>query len=108
MDLSKQDEERYLRAKEKVRHVKMFYIHLVVYIVITSFVLHNMFSIDADNEYKETILWVNLSSLTFWTIFIFLHGWKIFKGRFLFKQSWEDKKIKEFMKEKENKTTMWE
>lgn len=111
MKSSKQDQGSYLRAKEKVRHVKVFYVHLVGYIVFTSLVLYNMYIMNPENEYNSTFEWINLTSLTFWTIFIFFHGWKVFKGRFLFKRSWEDRKIKEFMKEDrevEEETTMWE
>lgn len=109
MEPSEEKKGSYIRAKERVRHVKVFYIHLVGYLVFASLILYNMYIMDTNNEYKESIEWINLTSLTFWTIFVFLHGWKVFKGRFLFKRSWEDKKIKEYMEqEKANETKLWE
>ena len=109
METPEKQKASYVRAKERVRHVKVFYIHLVGYLLFTAFILYNMYIMDSNNEYKETVEWINLTSLTFWTIFIFMHGWKVFKGRILFKRSWEDKKIKEFMdNEKKNQTKLWE
>lgn len=109
MEQPREKNGSYLRAKERVRHVKVFYIHLVGYLIFAAFILYNMYIMDTKNEYKETIEWINLTSLTFWTIFIFMHGWKVYKGRIFFKRNWEDKKIKQYMEEeKNNETKLWE
>ena len=57
-------------------------------------------------EYKNAIIWLNCTTLVTWGIFLFIHGWNTFKGRILFKKSWEERKIKEYMEADETKT--WE
>ena len=97
-----------LRAKRHVKRIKVFYIHLVGYIVVVSLVLWNFLIMD-QGPHEKAINWINGSTLVGWTIFIILHWWSLFKGGGLFKKSWEDKKIEKYMKERgEEKRTMWE
>ena len=59
--------------------------------------------------YTSIITGLNISTLVFWTIFIIVHAWSVFKGRLFFKKSWEDRKIEDFLKEKNNEeSTFWE
>ena len=67
--------DSYLIAKEKVRKIKRFYLHLIVYILV----------------------------VILWAILISLHAWIVFKGRLFFKKSWEERKLKEYMGKEETK-----
>lgn len=100
MEASKEKNESYYKAKEKVKQIQIFYLHLVGYIIIVILLSYNIYI--AEGEYKNFFIWLDTTFLVLWTIFIIIHGWRVFKGRF-FKKSWEDRKIQEFI-EKDKKS----
>lgn len=108
MTLNKDDKERFAKAKDKVRKIKIFYLHLALYIIVVALISYNFYILE-EGPYTDNITALNVSTLVFWTAFIGIHAWSVFKGRFLFKKSWEDKKIKKILKEKgKEETTFWE
>ena len=109
MKLDKDEEKRFVNAKNKVQRIKNFYLHLVLYIIVIALLLYNFYIIEG--PYTSVITGLNISIMVFWTVFISIHAWSVFKGKLLFKKSWEDKKIEKFLKEKEKEnveTTFWE
>ncbi|RED42740.1 2TM domain-containing protein [Winogradskyella eximia] len=102
-DLKKQ---QLRKAKDKVRKVKVFYIHLAGYVVVVALLLYNLYIVAG--PYKNNIISLNLSVLVGWTVFIIIHGLNVFKGKRIFKKSWEDKKTAQFLKDKEEEKTFWE
>lgn len=108
MNLNKDEKQLFLDAEKKVKRIKMFYLHLVFYIIGVSLIAYNFYIIE-ENEYTDSINGINTSTLVLWTICIIIHAWSVFKGRFIFKKSWEDKKIEKFLnKDKESETNLWE
>lgn len=102
------EEESRQRAREQVRRIQLFYIHLAGYVLLVLLIFYNFYIMD-DSPYAPAVTFVNTTVLIGWTIFIILHGWRVFKGRILFKKEWEDRKIESFVNEsKEEETTMWE
>jgi 2TM domain len=100
--------ERLASAKKQVRRIQIFYIHLAGYIVVAALILLNFYVMD-EGPHTKAVVWINTSTLVGWTIFIGIHWYRVFRGRFLFKKSWEDRKIKEYLKEDSGEeTTMWE
>jgi len=99
------NEKKFIEAKKKVNKLKIFYIHLAGYIVVVGLIIWNFLIIE-EGEYKNAIIWLNCSTIVVWGIVIIIHAWNTFKGRILFKKSWEDKKIKEYMEADDTKT--WE
>jgi hypothetical protein len=99
--------ELYIKAKDKVRNIKVFYYHLVGYFIVVALLLYNIYILDETNPYANFFTWFNSIVMVAWTIFIAIHGWNVFKGRLWFKKDWEDKKIQEFMEEESDKT-LWE
>ena len=99
------NEKKYVEAKKSVDKLKIFYIHLAGYIIVVGLIVWNFIIIE-EGEYKNAIIWLNCTTLVTWGIFLFIHGWNTFKGRILFKKSWEERKIKEYMEADETKT--WE
>ncbi|QTD37814.1 2TM domain-containing protein [Polaribacter batillariae] len=88
------EEQQYIKAKKRVKDIKAFYTHLAVYCVII-----------------PTIIFVNLTfephfhwfwfSLIGWGLGLFCHWFNVFGIRFLgLEKNWEERKIKEFMNEK--------
>ena len=90
------EEQQYIKAKKRVKDIKAFYTHLSVYCVII-----------------PTIIFINLTcephfhwfwfSLIGWGLGLFCHWLIVFGIRLLgFEKNWEERKIKEFMNEKNN------
>lgn len=100
--------QRLIAAKKHVRRIQIFYLHLVGYLIIVTLLSYNLYILE-EGEYKKVITWLNLSTLVGWSIFIAIHAWSVFKGKLIFKKSWEEKKIKEYLKDQEEiEATFWE
>ena len=105
---SNDDEKKHLiNAENKVRRLKIFYLHLALYIVVVALISLNFYVME-EGPYTGNITALNSIVLVLWTLFISIHAWSVFRRRSLFKKSWEDKKTEEFLKEKEEETTIWE
>ncbi|MBL4745067.1 MAG: 2TM domain-containing protein [Flavobacteriaceae bacterium] len=98
------EEEKYLRAKKKVKEIKGFYIHLSVYLAVNGFV----FISKLVEEGSIRFLWERESYglWFFWGIGLFFHGFGVFGMDFLLGKKWEENKIKEIMNR--DKTEYWE
>lgn len=89
------NDEKYAKAKERVKELKGFYSNLVTYITINVIlIIINLVT----NPGNLWFYWVTI----FWGIGILIHASKIFiiKGKFL-GEEWEEKKIKEIMEKEE-------
>ena len=101
------EKQLYLNAERKVRRIQIFYLHLFLFIIGVSLIIYNFYIMEG--PYTQAITGLNISTLVFWTVVICIHAWSVFKGRLMFKKSWEDKKIEEILqKDKEVETTHWE
>lgn len=102
-DFSK--EQSYLRAKKRVKDIKGFYSHLLVFIAVNLFLSGmNIFrSMENGESFSEAISnFGAYSTALFWGIGLFFHWFGVFGTKFLgFGKDWEDRKIKEYL-EKEN------
>lgn len=100
--------EQYLiEAKKSAKRNMIFYVHLVGYFIVVALLLYNLYIVEG--PYKNNIMSLNLSILFAWTVFIIIHGLTVFKGRKIFKKSWEEKKIEEFLNEDDEvETKLWE
>ncbi|MDG5492203.1 2TM domain-containing protein [Psychroserpens sp. SPM9] len=104
-----EEKKRYNKAKESVQKLKIFYLHLILYGIVIALIAYNFYILEG--PYTDVITGLNISIIVFWTIIIFIHGWRVFKGRLLFRKSWEDKKIKQLLEEKDEdkvETKIWE
>ncbi|EDP71854.1 hypothetical protein FBALC1_12172 [Flavobacteriales bacterium ALC-1] len=100
------DESQLLEnAKKKVGRVKFFYIHLICYIIGISLMIYNLYIVV--DEYADVITGLNISIIVLWTVVIIIQAWSVFKGQLLFKKDWEDKKVKEYLGEKQQEQR-WE
>ncbi len=78
-------DEKYERARERVKELKDFYIHVVVYVAVIAF----LFFIDSSDGGNWWFQWVAVG----WGIFIVVHWFNMNK----FGQGWEELKIQEIM-----------
>lgn len=107
MKTSLQQKDSYIRAKEKLRNLKIFYVHLIGYFILIALLSYNLYILDETNIYSDLFFKLIIIFMVSWTVFIAFHAWNVFKGRLFFKQSWEDKKLKEYM-DHDNNTNLWE
>ena len=96
---------RYSMAYRRVKKIKGFYVHLMVYILVNVFVL-----VANQNEYiGENVTfwgWENFSTPIFWGVFLAAHWFSVFGRDILFGKNWEERKIQEFMEQE--KKEKWE
>ena len=88
------EDEKYQRAKKRVRELKDFYQHFMVYVAVNSFLI-------ILNMVTSTDHWWFIYPLLGWGIGLAAHAIATFSGG-LFSKNWEERKIKEYM-EKDKK-----
>lgn len=94
------EKDRYERAAKRVKSIRGFYSHAIVYVVINlMIVVINIQNLDAGESYFQ---WHNFTTLFFWGIGLLAHGVSVFTPNFIFGKGWEERKIKELM-EKDKK-----
>ena len=98
---SNMEEIKYQQALKRVKRIKGFYTHLMVYVVI------NIGILIANTNYNHDFWrWQTFSTALCWGIGLVAHGMSVFIPTILMGKDWEERKINELMeKEKQNK---WE
>lgn len=98
---NKDRDNKYLRAKERMENIKKFYTSLFFYILFIGFLAAlNYYT----NEWRYPwFLWAALG----WGIGIAFQAAKAFKWNSLLGKDWEERKMKQFMEEEENKDNLW-
>lgn len=84
-------DERFERAKKRVKELREFYTSLVAYVVIMAF----LFFIDYQDRGNWWVYWPAMG----WGIALVLHGFRVFGPHSGSK--WEQRKIKEYMERDE-------
>ena len=102
--MNTQDEIKYQEALKRVKKIKGFYTHAIVYVIINVMIV--IINIQSLNEGETYFQFKNFMTAFFWGIGLLAHGLSVFVPNWIMGQNWEERKIKEFMeKEKSNK---WE
>ncbi|WP_269223332.1 2TM domain-containing protein [Flavobacterium sp. IMCC34518] len=96
---------KYELAYKRVKRIKGFYIHVLVYVLVNTF---NIVSTYNSSELGSEIFirWETFSTALFWGIGLLAHGLSVFGRDLFFGSDWEEKKIKEFMDKDKNQK--WE
>lgn len=98
--------ERYNAARKRVKEIKGFYIHLLVYVLVNLFLI---FGSSRDGALPERITNpANFITAGFWGIGILAHGAGVFGGGLLLGRKWEEKKIAEFLEKEKREMKKWE
>jgi uncharacterized integral membrane protein len=102
--MNTQDEIKYQEALKRVKKLKGFYTHSIVYIFINILIFFlNVENLDQGESYFQ---FKNFMTAFFWGIGLLAHALSTFLPYFILGKDWEERKIKELMeKEKANK---WE
>jgi 2TM domain len=98
------DELRYQEALKRVKKVKGFYTHLIVFIVINIMIFIVKYQ---ELEVNENFLqFKTFFTFLCWGVGLFAHGLSVFLPSMVLGRDWEERKIKQLMeKDKNNK---WE
>ena len=95
------EEIQYQEALQRVKKIKGFYSHLLVYIVINLMIV--IVNIQALSDGESYFKLENFFTAFFWAIGLLAQALSTFMPHWIFGKSWEDKKIREFMeKDKQN------
>lgn len=103
-----EQETKLERARKKVKEIKDWYAHLVVYIVVcTLYVLFNSGVFDGGKVSGYIPWWSSLTMPIGWGIGILCHWFYAFKGG-NFKQrlkNWEERKIQEYLDDERSESS---
>lgn len=95
MDSRYLEQERLERAKKRVKRIKGFYSHLLVYVVVNIMVvIINVQNLEPGESYFQL---KNFFTLGFWGIGLLAHGLSVFLPDMILGSNWEERKIKEIM-----------
>ncbi|MBC9798170.1 2TM domain-containing protein [Sinomicrobium weinanense] len=92
--------EKYLAAKRRVEELKEFYWNLTAYCIVIPFLIFINYRTSWDFKW----FWFPVFG---WGIGLAFHAVSVFLDKGFFGRSWEEKKIREYMREDE-KTTRWQ
>lgn len=98
------EEAKYQDALKRVKRIKGFYTHAIVYVVINIMIV--IVNVQGLKEGETYFQFHNFFTLFFWGIGLLAHGLSVFLPGMILGSNWEERKIRELMdKEKNNK---WE
>lgn len=104
-DEANSPDELYNLAYKRVKRIKGFYVHALVYVLVNAFIIFSNF--DRSNSGTEIFAnWETWSTALFWGIGLSAHGLSVFGRDLLFGSDWEEKKIQQFMKK--DQSEKWE
>ncbi len=106
MDKNTLDQIRYDEAVKKVKKLKGFYNHALVYVVINIMVIiANVQNYDPGESFFQ---FKTFMTAFFWGIGLFAHAMGTFVPYFILGKDWEERKIKELMEKERQNKSMWQ
>ncbi|TRX16413.1 2TM domain-containing protein [Flavobacterium franklandianum] len=98
-------DERYNLAYKRVKRIKGFYVHAMVYVLVNAFIIISSYNRSLFGN-EVFLRWETFSTALFWGIGLLAHGLSVFGSNLFFGQNWEERKIQEFMEK--DKSEKWE
>ncbi|KGO97391.1 2TM domain-containing protein [Flavobacterium enshiense] len=99
-------DERYEDAQKRVKRLKGFYSHLIVYVLVNILIVFiNISNLKPGESYFQ---FENFFTAFFWGIGLLAHGVSVFGHHLIFGKEWEERKIKEFMEKDKQEHKKWE
>ena len=103
--MNTQDEIKYQEALKRVKKIKGFYTHAIVYVFVNIMIVFlNVKNLDPGETYFQ---FKNFMTAFFWGIGLLAHGLSVFVPNWIMGQDWEERKIKEFMEKEKNNQNQW-
>lgn len=98
------DKIKYEQAIARVKRIKSFYTHALVYVVVNiMLVIVNIQNLDVGESYFQ---FKNFQTLFLWGIGLLAHGMSVFLPNIIMGKDWEERKIKQYMEEEKKRN--WE
>lgn len=95
METFNNDDIKYLEAQKRVKRIKGFYIHFLVYVCVNSLIAYQNYT---ELKPGETYFQLqNFLTLLLWGIGLLAHCLSVFLPNFILGKDWEEKKIRELM-----------
>jgi hypothetical protein len=104
MENSNLEEQKYIRAKKRVKSIRGFYSHLAVYLGVNLLLV--ILRIISDESLEILWDWTTYNTAIFWGIGLLFHALNVFGMGFILGNDWEERKIKELMDK--DKKQYWE
>lgn len=98
-------DERYNLAYKRVKRIKGFYVHALVFVLVNAFIIISSYNRSLFGT-EVFLRWETFSTALFWGIGLLAHGMSVFGRNIFFGQNWEEKKIQQFMEK--DKSEKWE
>ncbi|WP_375241928.1 2TM domain-containing protein [Lacinutrix sp.] len=96
-------QQRLERAKARVKKIKSFYTHLLIYIIINVIIVfQNIENLEPGESYFQAH---NFITFSFWGIVIIFHALTVYLPNFILGSNWEERKIKAILEKEKN---IWE
>lgn len=103
--MNTQDEIKYQEALKRVKKIKGFYTHAIVYVFVNIMIVFlNVKNLEPGETYFQ---FKNFMTAFFWGIGLLAHGLSVFVPNWIMGQNWEERKIKEFMEKEKNNQNQW-
>ncbi len=106
MERDYQEDPGYKSAQKRVKDIKGFYVHLLVYLFV------NIFLILVNTEFTRFGNWnlemSNFYTALFWGIGLAAHWAGVFGPELFLGKKWEEKKIKELIEKDRKQMKKWE
>ena len=98
--MNTQDEIKYQEALKRVKKIKGFYTHAIVYVFVNIMIVFlNVKNLDPGESYFQ---FKNFMTAFFWGIGLLAHGLSVFVPNWIMGQNWEERKINELMNKDDN------
>lgn len=91
------NEQRYKIAEKRVKKIRGFYNHLIIFLCINALIV--FFNVRNLGDGESYFQWHNFMTFSIWGFFLLLHGASTFIPNFILGARWEERKIKQFMDE---------
>lgn len=102
---SNPDEIKYREAVRRVKRIKGFYTHALIYLVINIMIV--IVNIQNLNEGESYFQFHNFFTAFFWGIGLLAHGLSVFLPGMILGNNWEERKIRELMDKEKTNQNKW-
>ncbi len=111
MKAEKKDMESFIKARNRVNHIKSFYAHLVLFVLGTATLLvfkakiiDYLIAKGATGQgFLQWIEWQFVFIPMLWALILIISGIYLFRLRSNFLKKWEERQIRKYMKDEELK-----
>ncbi|MFN4763071.1 2TM domain-containing protein [Gillisia sp. Q332] len=106
MERNFEEDPGYKAARKRVKDIKGFYVHLVVYLTVNIFLILVNSGITRFGNWNLEMS--NFYTALFWGIGLAAHWANVFGPGFLLGKKWEERKIKELIEKDRKQMQKWE